>query len=691
MSGNFIQKLTSIVISNLENETFGPEDLAREAGMSHSNLNRKLKSISKQNASQFIRETRLLKARELLLSEDLTSAEISYRVGFSSPSYFNSCFHAYFGVSPGEFKNHVSENEPETYPVAPDRKKSAQKKILIFLFAGLLILILIFYLVIHNSTSLKAIQREKSIAVLEFKFLGEDVRKQYLADGMMDAILVNLSKIKDLRVVSRTSVEQYRKTDETSKAIGRKLNVEYLLEGSFMMKGDNGRLILQLIRTSDDSHVWSEIIDHDWKDVFSVQSEVAETVAGRLKVAITPQEQQRIRKTPTSNLTAYDYYLHGQSELEKYEFTHKGGSTELKNARLLFQKALELDSAFSLAYVGLATVQYNSTAWRNYLSENYMDTVSMYANKALRYDPQCAEAYYYRALTYTQSSKIQEALKETDRALTYNPNDWRSYLLKASLCEFSQDHVGSISNTYEVVLRNRGTGLPQILSLFSYRLANAGYTDLGRKYIQQALELDGDSMNYLSILAHIEYCARHFENAYQLSEIVNSRDSTYESGIGLYRVMTGRYDEAIPEVFEEMNDIKKRSGSPYFVNWREIAYYYWRKGKMKEAKYYIDQQIKYSQESIDLGRLNALQKGDHFDIAEAYALAGNKEKAYYYLDEVNKNKAFVMWWVILFERIPFFDNMRQEPRFQKILKDVEDKYQAEHVRVGKWLEEKGLL
>ena len=112
---------------------------------------------------------------------------------------------------------------------------------------------------------------------------------------------------------------------------------------------------------------------------------------------------------------------------------------------------------------------------------------------------------------------------------------------------------------------------------------------------------------------------------------------------------------------------------------------------MKEAKFYINQQIKVSQKSINLRRGNALRKGDHFDIAEVYALAGDKEKAYYYLDEVNKNKAFPMWWVILFEREPYFDNMRQESRFKKILKDVEDKYQAEHLRVGKWLKEQGLL
>jgi tetratricopeptide (TPR) repeat protein len=350
---------------------------------------------------------------------------------------------------------------------------------------------------------------------------------------------------------------------------------------------------------------------------------------------------------------------------------------------------LELDSTFSLAYTGLANAQFYSTSWRAYFSENYMDTVLMYANKALTYDPKCAEAYYYRAQAYSASSKIPEALEEIDKALTYNPNDWRSFCLRSSLYSTMQDYVGDISNLYEGVLRNRGAGLPGFLRQFSNELANSGYTDLGRKYILQALELDGDSLRYLISLASMEYYDRHFEKAYQLSKIVYLRDSTLNNDKGLYGKITGRYEEGISQDIKQAEQMIK-SGDLNFC-WNDIAYYYWKKGKMKEAKFYINLQIKASQKSINLGRGNALLGGDHFDLAEVYALAGDKEKAYYYLDEVNKNKAFPMWWVILFERIPYFINMRQESRFQNILKDVETKYQAEHKRVGKWLKEKGML
>jgi AraC-like DNA-binding protein len=132
MNKEFLKKLTEIVEANLANENFGTEDLAREMGMSHSNLNRKLNLISNQTISQFIREFRLKKAKELLMNEDLTAAEIAYRVGFGSSTYFSKCFHEYFGHAPGELRNHEQENDPKekTVEVEPTPNKPNRKKIL---------------------------------------------------------------------------------------------------------------------------------------------------------------------------------------------------------------------------------------------------------------------------------------------------------------------------------------------------------------------------------------------------------------------------------------------------------------------------------------------------------------------------------------------------------------------------------
>ena len=693
MPKEFLYKLTELVEANLANEHFGIEELAREMGMSHSSIHRKLRSASNQNISQFIREIRLKKAKELLLNEDLTAAEIAYRVGFGSPTYFNKCFHATFGVSPGEFRNREPENEPENPAVEAKSlpKKPKRSKIFwILIVCALFLIPLSIFLINRFSGSKAAEAKQKSIALLPFKYLGGEPEKQYLADGMMDAILVHLSKISNLRVISRTSMEQYRKTNKSAKTIGKELGVAYLVEGSFQKEGDHIRLILQLIKTVDDNHAWSNEYDRDWKDIFSVQSEVSETIASELHAVITPQEKQLIRKAPTTNLTAYDFYQRGIAEFDKYGLDNQSDYVPLGKAQKYFKKALELDSTFALAYVQWAGVIYQRNYWKDFLKTDFQDSVFLLANKALSYDNQCGEGYYYRGLTFRESGKSSEALKELDKAILLNPNDWSSYFLRGFIFEDTHNFVGSISNLYEAVQRNRGTRLADILYILGYKLVNYGFEDLGKKYYRQVYELGGDSAKYLSCLSWAEYSKGNLEKAYQLAKSAFKLDSSRVDNLGLYCAMTGRYEE---QHIIEQKDLErsKKSGDINLWNSSGFGFYFQQKGRTKEAKFYFDQQIKIDLESIRLGRWNAISRSAHFDLAGVYAFLGEKEKAYEYLDKVNKNHAFPLSWIILFNHNPLFDPIRQEPRFQKILKDVEAKYQAEHERVQKWLEEEGIM
>jgi TolB-like protein len=197
---------------------------------------------------------------------------------------------------------------------------------------------------------------EKSIAVLPFKSLSDDPEKQYLADGIMEDITLHLSKIKDLRVMSRTSVEQYRGTIKTSQQIGKELDVEYLLEGSFQKFGDDVKLIVQLIKTSKESHVWGNESINKWSDIFSLQSEVAQKIASELNAVITPQEKLRIEKLPTRNLAAYDAYLKGY-----YYFF--GQNTDADSAMKYYELAKEIDPEYALAYAGISFVWQYRIGW----------------------------------------------------------------------------------------------------------------------------------------------------------------------------------------------------------------------------------------------------------------------------------------------------------------------------------------
>ncbi len=686
MPKEFIQKLTTLVEANLANEHFGPEELAKEAGMSHSNLNRKLNTISNQSASQFIREVRLKKAKELLQNEEATVAEIAYRVGFGSATYFNKCFHEYFGYAPGEMRNHKPEMETENQPAEITQKMSSKKIILIGLVAGLLLLIpLGFFIVTKYSAYKTSDTKEKSIAVLPFKNMSIDSLNQYLADGMMDAILMNLSKIKDIRVISRTSVEQYRGSDKSAETIGREQDVAYLLEGSFQKEENQIRLIVQLIRTKDEHHVWSDNYDRKWEDIFAVQSEVAEKVAKELQAAITPEEKQLIRQVPTINLTAYDYFQRGNDVFEGSK-----DSVSIEKAWHLFQKALELDSTIALAYARLADIYLYKLYWKTYLSEDFLDSTLFFANKALSFDQKCSEAYVIKGIRYSQLGKADLAIQELNKAIKYNPNNHYAYRNLAFIYRETQDdHVEGLKNLFECAKRYRGKDFPFILYQLGYSFWLVGYYEQAEHYFIEKLKLDGDSLFLLTFRAWI---AENPEVWYQVNKKV------YESGKERFIIEdlinsclnSQRYREAYDYAMKYVRLMKEDNEIPIHGT-RIIGYACWKVGKTEEADYYFNLQKKISLESIEKGRLNTSRMIDYVDLASVYAFQGDKENAYKYLEELYKKKVFGKWWTYLIKEDPLFNSIRNEPRYQAIIKHIEAGFQAEHDRVGKWLEEQGKL
>src|SRR5207245_2882336 len=152
---------------------------------------------------------------------------------------------------------------------------------------------------------------EKSIAVLPFANLSEDKANAYFADGIQDEILTRLSKIADLKVISRTSTQHYKSAPENLPEIARQLGVAHILEGSVQRSADAVRVNVQLIKAATDSHLWADTFDRKLTDIFSVESEVAKGIADQLRAKLTGQEEQVITAKPTDNTQAYDAYLRG--------------------------------------------------------------------------------------------------------------------------------------------------------------------------------------------------------------------------------------------------------------------------------------------------------------------------------------------------------------------------------------------
>jgi non-specific serine/threonine protein kinase len=196
---------------------------------------------------------------------------------------------------------------------------------------------------------------EKSIAVLPFENRSEDKTNAYFAEGVQDEILTRLSKIADLKVISRTSTQHYKSAPENLPEIARQLGVAHILEGSVQKSGDALRVNVQLIKASNDSHLWADTFDRKLTDIFSVESEVAKAIADQLRAKLTGQEEQAISAKPTDNVEAYDAYLRGLAFEGRSSSSYGSYSPDLVGqAAGFFERAVQLDPNFALAWARLS-------------------------------------------------------------------------------------------------------------------------------------------------------------------------------------------------------------------------------------------------------------------------------------------------------------------------------------------------
>src|SRR5262249_46430147 len=255
----------------------------------------------------------------------------------------------------------------------------------------------------------------RGLAVLPFENLS-DKENAFFADGIQEDILTKLAQIGDLKVISRTSVMPYRSA-RNARQIGNALGVSHVLEGSVQRAGSKVRVNAQLIDTRTDTHVWAEQYDRDVSDVFAIQSDISRRVVDALKIQLGAEEARRLVKKPTQNPEAYDAYLLGRFELNK--FTEEGFTKSIQH----FQHAIALDPKFALAYASLAET-YNTIGYWGYLPpKEAFPEAKRAAQKALEIDPDLAEAHGALAYALFQYEwKFQDAETEFKEAVRLNPN-----------------------------------------------------------------------------------------------------------------------------------------------------------------------------------------------------------------------------------------------------------------------------
>jgi TolB-like protein/Flp pilus assembly protein TadD len=267
---------------------------------------------------------------------------------------------------------------------------------------------------------------KKSIAVLPFDNLSDDKQNAYFADGVQDEILTYLAKIADLKVISRTSVMQYKiGAARNLREIGQQLGVSHLLEGSVQRAGGKVRVSAQLIDARTDAHLWAEKYDRPLDDVFAIQSEIAHAIADQLHAKISPSEKAEIERKPTSNLTAFDLYASGKALID-VAFDNQHDKEDLTEAIDVLSRAVEQDPLFLFAYcelarahAGLYLLGHDHTPRRLALAQSAIDA-------ATRLAPDAGETHLARALHLYATLEYERAWGELAAARRSLPNSART-------------------------------------------------------------------------------------------------------------------------------------------------------------------------------------------------------------------------------------------------------------------------
>jgi adenylate cyclase len=277
-----------------------------------------------------------------------------------------------------------------------------------------------------------ALSEKPSIAVLPFKNLSGDPEQTYFSDGITNDIITDLSKFRKLSVIASNTVFTYKDQPVSVKDVSRDLGVQYVLEGSVQKIGVRLRINSQLIDAAKGQHLWAERYDKAFKDLFELQNEIVQTIVSKLAIQIEETERRRVMRRNTTNLKAYDVLLRGQ------EYVYKSTRHANREARHLFQRALEIDPRYSAAYAELAWTHINDFlyGWSVFPNKSLQEAHDLAAN-ALSLDDGNARAHAALGYIYVRRTQYELALSELQQALELNPNDSQSQYVLGSVMLYS--------------------------------------------------------------------------------------------------------------------------------------------------------------------------------------------------------------------------------------------------------------
>jgi TolB-like protein len=453
---------------------------------------------------------------------------------------------------------------------------------------------------------------EKSIAVLPFVNMSNDPQQEYFSQGMREEILNQLYKIGGLSIISENSADAYKASRKPAREIASELGVGSLLTANVQKQGDSIKIFVHLINGKNDNYLWTEEYDREFKDVFSIYSDIAQEVAAALKVKIDANTINRIENIPTTNESAYNLYLQSKSV----------GLSDLPTWKNLLERVVQSDSTFAPAYADLGLYWLTRGAYRGDLNaKQVLDSAFPYLNKAILLDSNLASVHNYFALIHLWYQwDFKAAEKEWEKFFQLNPS-----------------------------------GAAWVDEYTDFLDASGRFTE-ALNFTLKKFEQDKTQWVYLPEIARDYIYLNQPDKAWAILDSLSAagKKDNYQAGL---LIRLGKYQQALDDLNkyfkEHPNDIKTSRDDAWFG----ICYFY--TGRPDETQKILD--------SLQISSKQSPVGSPAFHIAMIYSATGRNESALQWLQKGYADHEVEMYWLKV---EPLFKPLRNDPRFQELLNKI---------------------